>query len=170
MPHPRLAVFVATLVYRRVGDSGNTTVKQFADVLPGGGIPQWYRLLKSPSGDTSWDYNGRPIGFADGEGWVMAADGMPGPNWIEDEISPFGIHSWSLRMVGRIAGRLDIGYWTGATATNAEPDESAQYLLGDGAWDTGPLNVGSPESFSLPEMTIVRARFWPAHMRAIMPP
>lgn len=115
---------------------------------------QFYPVLKPGGGPLAWSL---PIG------------GSP-PTF--DTYSESGVSAWSLRMVGRVPGRLQVAWWTPAlSVADDDPSRLDAIDLGPGSWDTGPLHVVTYDSSSgdPPEYNEMRARFVPINLLYLLP-
>lgn len=117
------------------GDEDDVTLKEWLD-CPGVGNPRTaYHRLKGTAANMDWPRGTGTFAF-------------PGAPWYGNQLltdaygDDYGIREWSITATpGNVPGRLTVASYKTTNTDPTAPDDTADFDLGSGSWDSGPLPV-----------------------------
>ncbi len=136
-----------------------------------------YRVANWPDADVDYEYwpnwpgLGRPRdayhllkGSAPNMNWPQGAGTFlfPGAPWygnqlLTDSYGDYGIRSWSITAApGNVPGRLTVASYKLTNTHPTAPDDTADFDLGPGSWDSGPLPVHATDGTVLWKNPLIR--------------
>lgn len=128
--------------------------------LPGLGNPrQSYHQLKGSAADMTWPQGAGSFTFP-------SAPLFANELFTDGSGHEFGIRSWSITALpGKVPGKLTVASYKSTNSDYTAPDDMADFDLGLGGWDSGPLPVQSADTVLWQEP---RLRFVPINLLSLL--